>query len=119
MKPRALRHLIIGLLMGTGIFHLTVALLGLGAGLGLPLSIFGIIYLVISFYVRRDTNDGSKNHSRNAIIAAIAACTIGLTLGGSNYISNGGPVALPIMFMIDIIIIVAGVMWLLKVRAKT
>ncbi len=119
MKPRALRHLIIGLLMGTGIFHLTIALLGLGAGLGLPLSIFGLIYLVISFYVRRDTNDGSKSHSRNAIFAAIVACTIGLVLGGSNYISNGGPVALPIMLVIDAIIIAAGVMWFMKVRAKS
>ena len=64
--------------------------------------------------MRADTNDGSKSHSRNAIIAAIAACTVGLTLGGSNYLSNGGPAALPIMFLIDVLIIAAGVMWLTK-----
>jgi hypothetical protein len=119
MKPQVLRHLIIGLLMGTGIFHLAVALLGGAPGLGLPLTAFGLIYIVISFFVRRDTNDGSKTHSRNAIIAAIAATTIGLSLGGANYVSNGGPIALPIMFVIDVLIIAAGVMWLMKAGAKS
>ncbi len=119
MKPQNLRHLIIGLLMLTGIFHLAVALIGAAPGLTLPLAAFGFIYTGLGFYVRRDTNDGSKSHSRNAIIAAIAAATVGLTLGGSNYISNGGPAALPIMFLIDIAIIMAGIMWLLKIRAKT
>ena len=76
------------------------------------------VHTVISFYVRRDTNDGSKNHSRNAIIAAIAACGLGLGLGGYHYLTNGGPVALPIMFMIDIAIIAAGAWWLTKARAK-
>ena len=75
--------------------------------------------MIISFYVRRDTNDGSKTHSRNAIIAAIIACGAGLTLGGVHYLGNGGPVALPIMFLIDIVVIGAGIMWFMKMRAKT
>ena len=119
MTAQTLRHLIIGLLLLTGIFHLAVALIGSAAGLALPLSAFGIIYIGISFYVRRDTNDGSKTHSRNAIIAAIAACTVGLTLGGANYLQNGGPVALPIMFFIDVLIIAAGIMWFTKIRSKS
>ncbi len=118
MKRQNLRMLIIALLMVTGIFHLLVAMLGAAPGLALPLAAFGVIYTVIGFYVRRDTNDGSKSHSRNAIIAAIIACAAGLALGGSNYISNGGPFALPIMFLIDVVIIGAGVMWLMKAPAK-
>lgn len=118
MKPQTLRHLIIGLLLLTGIFHLTVALLGAAPGLGLPLTIFGVLYVGLSFYVRADTNDGSKNHSRNAILASMVVCAVGLALGGSNYLSNGGPVALPLTFLIDVAIITAGVMWLMAAKQK-
>jgi len=118
MSAKTIRHLIIGLLMFSGVFHLAVALLGSAPGLGLPLAAFGVIYTMISFYVRRDTNDGSKIHSRNAIIAAIVACSAGLALGGFHYLANRGPIALPIMFLIDVAVIVAGVLWFMKVRAK-
>lgn len=118
MKRRTLRHLIIGLLTLTGVFHLAVAMLGADSELALPLAGFGLLYIIIGFYVRADTNDGSKSHSRNAIIAAIAACSLGLTLGGINYAQNGGPLALPIMFAIDVAIIGAGIMWLTKAKAK-
>ena len=75
---------------------------------------FGVIYSVLGFYVRRDVGDGSASGSRNAIIAAIVACLAGLGLGGQNYLANGGPIALPIMFAIDVVIIAAAVMWLVK-----
>ena len=114
MKARTLRHLIIGLLTATGIFHLAVALLGSNDELRLPLAVFGVIYSVLGFYVRRDVGDGSASGSRNAIIAAMVACTAGLLLGGQNYLANGGPIALPIMLVIDVIIIGAGVMWFMK-----
>ena len=117
MKARTLRHLIIGLLLLTGIFHLAIALLG-AEGQAAPLAVFGFLYIGLSFYVRADTNDGSKNHSRNAIIATIAACTVGLTLGGGNYLQNGGPAASPILFLIDVIIIGAGIWWLFKTGKK-
>lgn len=118
MKPRTLRHLIIGLLLVTGVFHLAVALVGAAPGLGLPLAAFGFIYTGLSFYVRRDVKDGSKNHSRYAILASLAAASVGLTLGGAHYLENGGPLALPIMFAIDIAIIAAAVMWFMKTRIK-
>ena len=118
MKAKTLRHLIIGLLLATGIFHLAVALIGGGDGRALPLTVFGFIFIALSFYVRSDVKDGSKNKSRNAIIATIIACAAGLALGGTSYAQSGGPLALPIMFLIDIVIIAAGVMWLLKTGAK-
>lgn len=114
MNVTSIRLTIIALLSVTGIFHLGVALLNIAPGLGLPLAAFGIIYSTLGYFVRKDTKDGSKSHSRNAILAAMAACTLGLALGGSNYLSNGGPIALPIMFAIDIAIIAFGLMWLSK-----
>jgi hypothetical protein len=118
MKPQTLRLLIIALLTTTGIFHLAVALLGVAPGLAWPLTGFGAAYIALSFYVRKDTNDGSKSHSRNAILATLVVTLAGLGLGGTNYLSNGGPLALPIMFVIDVAIVGAGVMWLMKMRAK-
>lgn len=118
MTPQNLRFLIIALLLLTGIFHLAIALLGAAPGLGAPLTVFGLLYTGLSFYVRADTNDGSKSHSRNAIVATMIVCTVGLTLGLANYVSNGGPSAMPVMALIDIAIIAAGVMWFMKIRAK-
>ncbi len=128
MKPSVLRHLIIGLLVLTGVFHLSVALLNAAPGLALPLAIFGLIYVGLSFYVRRDVHKtvgrnkktqrkNSQINGRAAIILTMIICAAGLTLGGSVYIRNGGPLALPIMFIIDIAIIAAGAMWLVKVNA--
>lgn len=118
MKTQTLRLTIIGLLMFTGVFHLAVAFLNAAPGLGWPIAGFGLVYTVVGFYVRRDTNDGSKSHSRNAVIAAIAACSAGLALGGNHYIANGGPGALVPMFIIDVAIITAAVMWLVQNRAQ-
>ncbi len=117
MKAQTLRHLIIALLMLTGIFHLAVAMLG-AEGRALPLTIFGFIFLGLSFYVRADVKDGSKNNSRNAIVATIIACTAGLGIGGTSYAQAGGSAALPIMFLIDIVIIAAGAWWLMKTGKK-
>ena len=61
-----------------------------------------------------DTNDGSKSHSRNAI----TACTADLTIGGYKYMTNGGPFALPTMFLIDFVVIGVSVMWLMKAPKK-
>ena len=118
MKTQTLRLTIIALLMFTGVFHLAVAFLNAAPGIGWPVAGFGLVYTTLSFYVRRDTNDGSKSHSRNAVIATIAACSAGLALGGNHYLANGGPGALVPMFIIDVAIIAAAVMWLLRMRAK-
>lgn len=118
MKAKTLRHLIIGLLTLTGVFHLLVALLGGAPGLALPVAGFGLVFVVIGFLARSDTKDGSKSHSRNALIAAIAACTAGLGLGGNAYLQSGEPASFPIMAIIDIAIIAASVMWFAKRQAK-
>ena len=118
MKARTLRHLIIALLTLTGVFHLLVALLGGAPGLALPVAGFGLVFVVIGFLARADTKDGSKTHSRNAIIAAIIACTAGLILGGKGYLEGGVPESFPVMAIIDVAIIVVAIMWLVKRQAK-
>lgn len=123
MNPIVLRHLIIGLLILTGIFHLAVALLNAAPGLGLPLTIFGVIYIALSFYVRKDSHKKTKRkkakvNGRTAIVATMVFCMIGLALGSVGYVQNGAPAALPLMLLIDIAIIAAGAMWLRKAHAK-
>ena len=114
MKQRTLRHLILLLLTFTGVFHLLVAAFGGWPALRLPLAVFGVIYWMLGYYVRTDVKDGSPSRSRNAIVAAMIVCAVGLGLGGQNYLANGGPLALPIMFAIDVAIIAAGAMWLIQ-----
>ena len=57
MKPQILRHIIIGLLLITGVFHLLVAMFNGAPGMGAGLAVFGFIYFLLSFYVRRDIHE--------------------------------------------------------------
>lgn len=118
MNAKTLRHLIIALLTLTGIFHLLVAMLGGAPGLALPVAGFGLVFVVIGFLARRDTNDGSKSHSRNAILTAIVICLASLVLGGGTYLQSGDPASFPIMAIIDLAIIGACILWLMKRKAK-
>ena len=105
MNAKTLRHLIIALLTLTGIFHLLVAMLGGAPGLALPVSGFGLVFVVIGFLARRDTNDGSKSLAS-------------LGLGGGTYLQSGDPASFPIMAIIDLAIIGACILWLMKRKAK-
>lgn len=123
MKPQTIRHLMIGLLMTTGVFHLAVALLDAGSGLGWPLTAFGLIYIGLSFYLRRDVQGLTKRQrkkavSRTPVIVTMTVTAVALAIGGARYATEGGPMALPLMFLIDAVIIAAGAWWLMKVRAK-
>lgn len=123
MNPQTIRHLIIGLLMTTGVFHLAVALLDAGSGLGWPLTAFGLIYIALSFYLRRDVQGLTKRQKKKAVgrtpvIVTMTFTATALVLGAARYATQGGPMALPMMFLIDIAIIAAGAWWLMKVRVK-
>lgn len=106
MTPEKLKNLMVVLLIATGVLHLAVAGLGAPANLRVPLAAFGAIYAGLGFWVR--------SGGRTAILAALAITTLGLLLGGSNYLQNGGPVTLPVMFVIDVIVLGAGALWLMK-----
>lgn len=118
MSITNLRLAIIGLLMFTGVFHFAAAMTNAAPGFGWQLVGFGVAFTAIGFYVRRDTNDGSKSHSRNAIFAAIFACLLSLGLGIAHYAANGGA-GLTIIFIIDAAIIAAACLWVLKMRRKS
>lgn len=94
------------LLIATGVLHLVVAAIGAPQDLQAPLAVFGAIYSALGVWVR--------TAGKPAVLAAMAATAIGLTLGGAAYLKNGGPMTLPAMFMIDIFILVAGGLWLAK-----
>jgi hypothetical protein len=118
MKTRALRHLIIALLTLTGIFQLLVAMLGGAPGFGLILASFGALYVALGFFARSDTKDGSKSHSRNAIIAAVAACVFNLGLCAYVLQQAADAASLFVIAAADLAIITAAVLWLMKAGAK-
>lgn len=106
MKKADLKNILSVLLIGTGVLHLAVAAFGAPPDIRLPVGGFGVIYSALGFWVR--------GGARRSILATIVVTLAGLGLGGSNYLQNGGPVTLPIMFLIDIAILGAGGLWLMK-----
>ncbi len=120
MTQQTTRFLIIALLMFSGIFHLALALLASAPGLGWTLTASGIVYIGLSFYVRRDVHKKAKKQTngRTAVILTICAAAAALGISAAQYLAIGGPPALPMMFLIDIAIIAAGAAWLLKLRTK-
>lgn len=108
MNAGNLKTLVWILLAATGLLHLVVAAVGAPAAIKAPLAAFGVAYTALAFWVRAD--------GRSAIIATMVVAAAGLALGGSNYLQNGGPITLPVMFLIDVIVIGAGAIWLTKSR---
>ena len=106
MTADKLKNLMSILLIATGVLHLVVAAIGAPENLKIPLAVFGALYAGLGVWVR--------SGGRTAVLAALATTIVGLVLGGSNYVQNGGPVTLPVMFLIDLIVLGAGGMWMLK-----
>lgn len=106
MTPDKLKNLMSILLIATGVLHLVVAAVGAPENLRIPLAVFGALYAGLGVWVR--------SAGRTAILAALAVTAAGIVLGGSNYVQNGGPVALPVMLLIDLVILGAGGMWMMK-----
>lgn len=118
MKPKVLRHLIIALLTVSGVFQLLLAMLGGAAGLAWPVAGFGFLFVIISFFVRADTKDGSRTHSRNAIIAALIACLANAAFAVYAVPRTDGFIALLIVGLVDLAVVGAGIMWITKMAAK-
>lgn len=110
MNPDTLKSAMAGLLVATGVFHLIVALTGDVGQLKFGLTLFGIAFFLLGLFVfpGRET----------AVRVAMLMTALGLGLGGVNFLQNGGPPGLVVMFIIDVVVIGLGAAWLLKNRAR-
>lgn len=106
MTPEKIKSLMSILLIATAVLHIIVAAFGAPNDIRLPLAAFGAIYGILGVLLLRS--------GRPIVMAAMAACALGIVLGGGNYLQNGGPATLPVMFLIDVLVIAAGAMWLAK-----
>jgi hypothetical protein len=52
-------------------------------------------------------------------LITILVTALGVTLGGMRYLQEGGPLALPVMFLVDVGVLAAGGWWMLKSKAAT
>lgn len=106
MTPDRLKNLMSILLIATGVLHLVVATVGAPDNLRIPLAVFGALYAGLGVWLRKG--------GRPAVLVAMAATITGIVLGGSNYLQNGGPASILVMFAIDAIVLGAGAMWIVK-----
>lgn len=109
MTPEQAKRIVSLLLLFTGGLHLVVAYFGGVPDIRIPLAVFGVSYSALGYW--------SQFGGRPAIITIIVVTALGLTLGGVNYLMNGGPLSLPVMFAIDIAVIGLSAFWLMKNRS--
>ena len=106
MQKNKLKNLMSILLIATAVLHLVVAVTGAPEAIRIPLAAFGLLYGGLGVWLRTG--------GRTAVLATLGVTAIGLLLGGTNYLQNGGPMTLPVMFLIDLAVLGAGALWLMK-----
>ncbi|HBS32015.1 MAG TPA: hypothetical protein DEA40_09770 [Parvularcula sp.] len=106
MSAATLKRLMSVLLVATGVLHIVVAVAGAPETLRIPLAVFGALYGTLGVLL--------LNGGKPIVLAAMVACTIGIALGGANYLQNGGPPTILVMFLIDAVVLVGGGLWLSK-----
>jgi hypothetical protein len=111
MTAGVLIKLLSALLLANSAMHLVIAALDSPADLRLPLIAFGLLYGGLGLWVRSE--------KRLAVLVTILVTALGVTLGGMRYLQEGGPLALPVMFLIDVGVLAAGGWWMLKSKAAT
>lgn len=106
MEPATLKRLMSVLLVATGVLHIVVAVTGAPDNLRIPLAAFGALFGALGVLL--------LGGGKPIVLASMGACALGLTVGGANYLQNGGPNTLLVMFLIDAAVLVAGGLWLSK-----
>lgn len=108
MTPARMIQTMSVLLIGTGILHLVVAAIGSPPDLRLGLAVFGVAYTGLGFWVR--------SGGRTSVLVTLIVTALGLGVGGTAYLQNGGPITLPVMFLIDFVVLGLGGMWMMKTQ---
>ena len=111
LDAATVKYVMSGLLILTGIIHLFVgAFMGANDPKAGVLA-FGVIFLAAGAYVRAK--------GRTPVFVAMAASALGLAIGGATYLMQGGPISLPLMFFIDVLVLLAGAKYLSLEGTKT
>lgn len=109
MNPSTLLRIMGALLLANCALHIVTAGLLAPEDLKLPLTGFGLAYGVLGLWTARG--------GRIAVLVTLVVSALGLALGLNRYLSGGGPVALPVMFLIDVAVLAVGALWLLRAKA--
>ncbi|MEL6369301.1 MAG: hypothetical protein AAFR03_01165 [Pseudomonadota bacterium] len=104
MTPALMKKIVAGLLLFTGGFHLAVAATTSWEHLSTGLAVFGALYGILGFW--------TWFGGRSAMMAALLTASVGLGVGGLNYLQNGGPASMLTMFAIDAVVLVLGGLWI-------
>ncbi len=97
------------LLLANAALHVAVAALDSPVDLRLPLIAFGLVYGALGLWLR--------SAKRMAVLVTIALTAFAVVAGGLRYLSEGGPLAMVVMFAIDAAVIAAGAWWLVKAKS--
>ncbi|MEQ1929503.1 MAG: hypothetical protein ABL957_03090 [Parvularculaceae bacterium] len=111
MNATSLTRILSALLLVSAVLHVITAVFGAPEALTLPLIAFGLVYGALGLWV--------QTGGRLAVIVTVVFTLLGLTLGGMEYLKEPGPVAMLVMFLIDIGVIASGVMFLLKPKTAS
>lgn len=109
MNASNLLRVLGGLLLANCALHLVTAGLAAPEDLKLPLAGFGLAFGALGLWTARG--------GRLAVLATLVVSALGLALGLNRYLSGGGPVALPVMFALDVVVLIVGGLWLARARA--
>ncbi len=111
MNATTLTRTMSALLLATAVLHVLAAVFG-GApeGMKLPVIAFGLIYGALGLWI--------QTGGRLAVIATVLVTLLGLTLGGLEASKGGATpsLAMLVMFLIDIVVVGAGAMYLIKFK---
>lgn len=118
LKPTNVRKAMSALLVINGFIHLIVAAAGVGPDaperLRIAIGVFGVVYSLLGVWVWGFRAKGAAllNDNRTAVRVTIAIIFFALIAGGLDYLRNGGPATLSIMFAFDVAALVCGLIWL-------
>ncbi|MGE0409716.1 MAG: hypothetical protein AB7P23_10725 [Amphiplicatus sp.] len=109
MTPGVLKQAASALLLATGVFHLIVAVMGAPSELKIPLVVFGVGYFGLGIWTRMG--------GRTAFLTTILVTALGIVFGGQYYLAHGGPATLPVACAVNVFILAACALWLVKMKS--